>query len=194
MKKTAYAGYFKMGKKSNIIIWKKSQLKIQQTAFMLMAIFIFFVLAGIFFISVSMQGTRQEVTRLEREKAIATAASIVDSAEFTCGTGSLCLDADKLLLLSADAGMQDFGELWHVAAIKVRKVSPLSEQESAEDIECTKMNYPDCNIFSVYSNEDVSKAGAVSSFAALCRKENNCNYAYDKCGIGQINIAYRLAE
>ena len=182
---------------SNIIkIKKKSQLKIQQMAFMIMAVFIFFVLAGIFFVSVSMQGVKRDATRLEREKAITTVANLVDTAEFTCGK-SLCLDADKLIVLSS--GMQEvFGDLWHVAEIKVRRLYPLlSDQISAqniEDVECTGLTYPECNVFNIYKNENVKTAGAVSSFVALCRKENKEGFVYDKCELAQINIAYRVVE
>src|SRR3989344_5361251 len=139
MIKTAYAGYFKMSNNTiKTIKGKKSQLKIQQMAFMIVAVFIFFVLAGIFFVSVSMQGVKRDATRLEREKAITTVANLVDTAEFTCGK-SLCLDADKLIVLSSD--MQDvFGSLWPVAEIKVRKLYPLI---STQDVECTRLTYPE---------------------------------------------------
>ena len=168
---------------------RKSQLKIQQMAFMIMAVFIFFILAGIFFVSVSVQGMKRDVTRLEREKAITTVANLVDTAEFTCGK-SLCLDADKLIALSS--GMQEvFGDLWPVAEIKVRRLYPLV---STQDVECTRLTYPECNVFDVYKNDEVKTAGAVSSFVALCRKENKEGFVYDKCELGQINIAYRAVE
>lgn len=171
---------------------KRSQLKIQQMAFMIMAVFIFFILAGIFFVSVSLQGMNRDVTRLEREKAITTAANLVDTAEFTCGK-SLCLDADKLIVLSS--GMKDvFGNLWPVAEIKVRRLYPLASMQSIEDVECTRLTYPECNVFNVYKNNEVKTAGAVSSFVALCRKENKEGFAYDKCELGQINVAYRAVE
>ena len=193
MIKTAYAGYFKMSNNTiKTIKGKKSQLKIQQMAFMIVAVFIFFVLAGIFFVSVSMQGIKRDVTSLEREKAITTVANLVDTAEFTCGK-SLCLDADKLIVLSS--GMQDvFGSLWPVAEIKVRKLYPLISAQDSEDVECTGLTYPECNVFNVYKNDEVKTAGAVSSFVALCRKDNKEGFAYDKCELAQINIAYRMAE
>ncbi|MBI2047379.1 hypothetical protein HYT26_04440 [Candidatus Pacearchaeota archaeon] len=181
-----------MAKTKNIKAGKAAQLKIQQMAFMIMAVFIFFILAGIFFVSVSVQGMKRDVTRLEREKAIATVANLVDTAEFTCGK-SLCLDADKLIVLSS--GMKDvFEGLWPVAGIKVRKLHPLISMQNIEDVECTRLTYPECNVFDVYKNDEVKTAGAVSSFVALCRKENKEGFVYDKCELGQINIAYRAVE
>ena len=72
---------------------KKGQMKIQQMAFMIVAVFIFFILAGIFLLRISFAGLYEDVDRLEREQAIKSLEVIADMQELNCGSSEyFCLD------------------------------------------------------------------------------------------------------
>ena len=82
------------GKKVN---WgKKAQLKIQEMSFMLIAVFLFFVLVGLFVVSLLYSGISKNNTNIEEQKAYAVITNLAGSAEFSCGKPN-CVDADKLL-------------------------------------------------------------------------------------------------
>ena len=51
---------------------KRAQMKIQQTAFMLLAVTLFFVLVGILILSFKFSGIKQSATELEEKSAIST--------------------------------------------------------------------------------------------------------------------------
>jgi len=164
---------------------KKGQLKIQQMAFMLIAITLFFVLVGLFVLSWSMGGLKNKATALESEKAMQLLSKIANSPEFSCGEafsyGKIsCVDEDKVMVLK---GIKDYGELWGVASIQVRKIYPEGEKE------CTLKNYPDCNIIEIYSKGQSSNV-IQSNFVSLCRKENKDGVKYDKCELAIILVSY----
>ena len=88
-----------------MIVDKKAQLKIQQMAFVLLAITLFFVLAGMFALVFLLSGLRGGATALEEKNALLLVTKLANSPEFSCGDayGSdklNCVDADKVMVLS----------------------------------------------------------------------------------------------
>ena len=84
---------------------KKAQLKIQQMAFMLMALTLFFVLIGLFFIVTKLSGLKESVTNLEKENAQKLIMKLASSPEFSCENafrfGEIdCVDFDKVMVLN----------------------------------------------------------------------------------------------
>ena len=86
----------------------KAQMKIQQMAFMLMAIVLFFILAGLFWLAVYSTNLRKEATMLEQEKAVILASMLGESAEFSCGGESYCIDTDKMMVLKDRQAYKNF--------------------------------------------------------------------------------------
>ena len=84
--------------RNNIASCKRSQLKIQQMAFMLMAVFIFFILVGMFYLVFQSRNIKEQAQVAERNKAIEMANMLVNSAEFTCG--DYCVDGDRAMVLA----------------------------------------------------------------------------------------------
>ncbi len=163
---------------------KKGQLKIQQMSFMIIAVFFFFVLVGLFFVSYYAKSIRSGAARLEEEQAIASLQTLMDMPELNYyGTGYeiLSLDEDKLLVMSA----QDYGELWPVVSIGVYKVYPAFE----EKIKCPAQN---CNYYEVYNSEQ-GDIRTYSSFVSICKKER-MGYVYDRCEIGKLVVGVRDVE
>lgn len=154
---------------------KKAQLKVQEMAFMLMAVVIFFIIAGLFFIVIKYREMYKTAGLFEREKVISTVAKLADTSEFSCGR-PFCIDTDKLIIMQDRQGYSGF---WPVASLSVRKVFPKQEEK-----ECTRSNYPDCNLFKIYDGGGDTET--VSTYVSLCRKEQINGYWYEKCELGKI--------
>ena len=165
---------------------KKAQLKIQQMAFMLMALTLFFVLIGLFFIVTKLSGLKESVTNLEKENAQKLIMKLASSPEFSCENafrfGEIdCVDFDKVIVLIES--ISNYNKFWGVADIEITKIYPEKTGE------CTYMTYPHCKTLKIYS-ENVDKKPAVSNFVALCRKEVINEEVMEICEVGKINIMY----
>ena len=164
----------------------RAQLKIQQMAFMLMAVTLFFVLAGMFMLAIMFSGVKKQATALEEENALSLVTKIANSPEFSCGCSFgnkeklNCIDADKVMMLKERIGKYD--DFWGDLSIEIRKVYP----ENSEKI-CDFDNYPDCNIIRL-SNE--ISGYDLSNFISLCRKESVNGEVEDRCELAKIMISY----
>lgn len=157
---------------------RKAQLKIQEMAFMLMAVVIFFILAGLFLVVIKYREMYQVAGVFEKEKALSTISKITDTAEFSCGKPS-CVDTDKLVIMQE---RESYSGFWQVDSLSVRKVFSKQERE----IVCNKNNYPDCNLFKIYDKQ-VESEERISTYVSLCRKEQTDEgYWYEKCEMGMI--------
>jgi len=95
--------------------YKRSQMKIQQMAFMLMALTLFFVLIGLIFMAVQLSGVRESATNLEKENAEKLIMKIANSPEFSCGesfgTAKIdCVDFDKIIVFRDM--VSDYSKFW----------------------------------------------------------------------------------
>ena len=163
-------------------VGKKAQLKIQEMAFMILAVFLFFILVGIFVLSIVYSGIYEEANRIKEDRTLSAVVSLADSPELACiSAKSNCIDGDKLITLIDNNRYEDF---WPFSSLRVIKASGFGIDE--EDlIECSFTNYPNCDIFNVYDKK-VSNERAIASFVALCRKEYENGYTYDTCEIAKI--------
>jgi len=161
---------------------KKAQLKIQEMAFMLMAVVLFFVLVGIFVVSIVYINLYDQANIIAEEKTLSALINLADSPEFNCvTTKSNCVDADKLISILDEESYKDF---WTFSSLKVIRFKAFDKSEE-EMAECTFANYPDCDIFVVYDNQ-VKNEKVISSYIALCRKEYENYNTYDKCEIARL--------
>ena len=166
---------------------KKAQMKIQQMAFMLMAVFVFFALVAMFVIVFKFSGLKESASVLEEKNAVLLVSKLANSPEFTCGdsfgSGKVnCVDADKIMILKEHMG--DYSGFWGVSNIEIRKTYP----EATNEIICTRANYPRCNLIQIVS-EETSGTG-VSNFISLCRKDSLEDSSYDKCEIARLIVSY----
>jgi hypothetical protein len=169
------------------MVMKKAQMKIQQMAFMLMAITIFFVLVGLFVLVIYMSGLKKTATELEEENAMLLATKLANSPEFSCGnafggTRINCVDFDKVMMLKQS--INDYSDFWGVSNIEIRKIYPSIQK----DILCISSTYPDCNVLRMYSDEVIGFES--SNFISLCRKISYEGYPYDKCELAKIMVSY----
>jgi hypothetical protein len=160
---------------------KKSQLKIQQTAFMLIFLTIFFSMLGILFASFWFSSLKQNVNILNENKAIILSQYLYQSTEFACSdSSSYCIDSDKLLFFNKTK----YQSLFPVTYIKISKVTLQEEQK------CTLGNYPECNLFEFEFKE--SDKTCHSSFVALCRQESNEQGPYKHCDLARFCVGYNI--
>ena len=155
---------------------KKAQHKIQQTAFMLVGLFIFMILAGMFFLWIYLSDIRSKAGVLEENQAIIAAQFISKTPEFGCGDN--CIDTDQIMLLRNRTFYKEF---WNFESLEVKRVYPIGTGK-----ECTLARYPDCDAYKVYDTGKGTKK--LSSFVALCRKENYKGSVMKRCELGKLVI------
>ena len=181
------AGFIKIKMKTRFKIRfsdKRAQLQIQQMLFMLLAVFFFFILAGLFIFSFLYSNLYKEATRAAEEKTYSSITNLADSPEFSCG-GINCVDADKLMaLIKYNSERQTYNDFWQFSSLAVVKSSGFNKKWN-ELIECNSANYPNCEKFVVY-DKNTTNERVISSYVALCRKEIEETYTYDKCEIAKL--------
>jgi len=167
---------------------KKGQFKIQQMAFMLLAVFLFFILVSLFWMAIQSRNLHKRAVELEQSKVLLMVQFLSSTSEFSCSRemGPYCIDSDKLIVLKNKSVYKNF---WPVSFIRIRKVYPRMEK----DVVCNEANYPNCNIFDIYSGGGEGGGGGSGegSFVALCRYEKVEGYSTRICDLGKMIIGYK---
>ncbi|MBI3622829.1 hypothetical protein HY212_01975 [Candidatus Pacearchaeota archaeon] len=168
---------------------KRSQMKIQQTTFMLLAVTLFFALVGLAFVSFKFSGLKNEATDLKEKNAQLLVAKLASSPEFSCGNSFGndkidCIDANKVMALKQEENK--YSSFWGVSNIEIIKIYP----KINGNVECTSANFPNCNIIKIHP-------GGVSgtyeyNFVTLCRKETSHGNFYDKCELAKLLVSYNV--
>lgn len=164
---------------------KRGQVQMQQTAFLLIALTILFVLVGLFVLSFSLSGLKESKANLEEENALLLVSKLANSPELSCEESfgkrmSSCVDFDKAFALKKYS--KDYSKFWGINNIEILRI-----QENIS-IECTEKNYPDCGILRVFVGN--STGTDKSNFITLCRKENFHGTSYDKCEVAKLVVRY----
>ena len=159
---------------------KNGQMQIQQMAFMILAVFLFFILAGLFLLGVQFKDLRTDVVQLETEQAISSLKVIADMPELNYDSHeSMSLDEDKLNILSGNLSSY-YSEFWPVASVKVYKLYPKFD----ELVKCPAL---DCNYFEIHDNKQ-ENVRTYSTYVSICKKIRETGYVYDKCEIGKLAV------
>jgi len=165
---------------------KKAQIKIQEMSFVLIAVALFFILVGLFIVSIVQSNLYRKASDFAQEKAIASVKNFAYSPEFNYNEQN-CIDADKLIgFVKKESQDHNYEKFWDFTSIKVIKESGFNKSEG-EMIECNAGNYPDCDIFILYDKTPLNEV-SVSSYIALCKKEKENSYIYEKCGLAKFVI------
>jgi len=165
---------------------KKGQLKIQQMAFMLMAVTLFFVMVGMFILIFRFSKLKESATLIEERNALLLVTKLANSPEFSCGEsfGSNrinCVDADKVMKLKDN--IATYSEFWGVAEIQIRKIYP-----NNGDVKCTEGTYKNCGIIEIFS-KNVNSLPPASNFVSLCKKDSYNDEVYDKCELAILMVS-----
>lgn len=167
-------------------IKKSGQFKIQQMAFMILAVFLFFIIVGLFFMRIQFGDINKSFAELQREAALSSLSTISNMPELRYSSNEeFTLDEDKLKIMSTNFSL-DYGELWPVASVKVHKVFPRFDKE----IKCPAL---DCNYYEVYDSgqKDIQEE---STFVSICKRVKEGTYTYDRCELGKLSVGVKYAS
>lgn len=154
------------------------QMKIMQMSFMIIGVFLFFVLAGLFFLNISLKDVRGDASNLAREQAISSLSIIAAMPELNYDArASMTVDEDKLRVMSGGFG-DKYAEFWPIASLEVYKVYP----SFSSVVECPA---PDCNYYEVYDSGQTN-VEKFSSYVSICERVSEFGSTYDRCEIGKI--------
>lgn len=163
--------------------YSKGQMKIQEMAFMLVALAIFFSLVAIIYFSISGANLRITAQNLQEEEAKEMVRKLAGSSELAFTSSSdcnSCVDFDKALILK-EIYLESYSGLWNFDYLMIEKISPDNSGE-----ECTRFNYPDCGKITLIGKTE--NFGATSqAFVALARwDESTQRYKYE---FGRIHVS-----
>ncbi len=164
----------------------KGQMKIMQMMFMILGVFFFFVLVGLFFLAVTLKDIRGGAEELSRQQAISSIGIIAGMSELSYGDGnSMSVDDDKLRVLVGGLG-DEYGEFWPIASLEVYKVYPAFESV----VECPGT---DCNHYDIYDSgqRNVEK---FSSYVSICKRVREFGTPFDRCSIGKMVVGMKILE
>lgn len=149
---------------------------------MLVAVVLFFILTGLFVISLVYKNMYEQANKIAEERTLSALTNLADSPEFSCSISkSNCIDSDKIVSL---IGNKDYENFWSFSSLRVIKSSAFNKLDE-QMIECNFATYPDCERFTIYDKK-VKNERVLSSFVAICRKEFENGYTYDKCEIAKL--------
>ena len=162
---------------------RKGQMKIQEMAFVLLAIIIFFAMVSLVYLSIRLSSLREDVGAQREQAARELVRKLSDIPEFSWSDCSGCVDADKVLALKE---RPSYKGLWDIDYLMVEKIYPNSTRR-----ECNRANYPDCTTITIVNNTKTIGT-PVSAFVALCRFESSGSYT--KCELGKIYASAKAIE
>ena len=155
----------------------RGQMKIQQMAFVLVAIMIFFAMVSLFYFAIRISTLEKSALTLREEEAKETIRKIASSPEFSWSRNCKgCIDVDKVMALKNSSSYVGF---WQVDYLAVEKIYPESEGE------CDLTNYPDCKTITIVERPNYGIPS--EAFVSLCRWEGQ--RGYHKCELGRIYVA-----
>ncbi len=162
-----HAGFFKQ---------LKAQIKIQQMAFVLVALIIFIAIASLFYLSISFSNLKKKASYLNDEEAIESVRKLHSTPEFalTSQECSNCIDLDKVFLLKNRRSYQGF---WNFDFLMVEKISPIKNEE------CSDGNYPNCKTITIIESQKIGTPSI--AYVSLCHWSNEKG-GYLKCELGRI--------
>jgi len=148
--------------------YSKAQIKIQEMAFVLVAFVVFFVIAGLFYLSLRMSGVRGDVQAQSESDAQELIRTLAETPELrwssTASDCEGCIDMDKAILLKDDK-LKIFSELWNVDRLSLEIIYP------EKNGECSSVNYPECGEITLLNKSTSYKL--YGSFVSLCRLDSS---------------------
>lgn len=154
---------------------KRAQIKIQQMAFVLVALVIFLAIVSLFYFSISLSNLRKSASSLQDQEAGELVRKLTSTPEFTLTSRdcSHCIDMDKVFLLKQRKVYDGF---WNLDFLQIEKIS-------LDNKECDNTNYPKCGTITLIDKEQIGSPKR--AFVSLCywAKEKG---GYLKCELGRI--------
>ena len=164
---------------------KRGQIKIQQMAFVLVAIMIFLSFGAMFYFSLSVSKLKGDDEDLREKEVKETVRRLAGSPEFSWTVYDCpnCIDLDKVMVLK---DLESYNGFWkRIPLLKVERVYPRYGNG-----ECTRDKYPECDkITIIETGENVI---AYSSFVSLCRYDNLIDS--ERCELGKLIMGFETIQ
>jgi len=159
-------------------------MKIQEMAFVLVAIMIFFAIVGIFYIKIGFNGFSGDIQQQRAEAAMELVRKIASTPEFGfTKNGEMicdsCIDTDKVMALK---NMSAYKGFWNIDFFRLDYVYP-----QKKNIECSYGTYPNCSTITL--SNAVNHETPATAYVSLCRNEYANNQLYTKCELGKVEIS-----
>jgi len=152
---------------------KKAQIKIQEMAFVLLALVFLFILAFLFFTRLNLSNIEKRTAELREERALSVLGKISAMPELRCSaslgkaTETLCLDKSKIEIFS-EKFTDEYENIWRgLSSVKILEVFPNEEE-----------------YIIYYKNEGNL---SYSNFVSLCQEGGERNEY--RCSIGMILVS-----
>lgn len=160
----------KIGKKEKNKIRKKGQLKIQEMAFVLVAVIFLFGILLLFFARFQATSLQKQATELRSLRTATMLRTIASMPELSCPGEANCIDVDKLIVFNNSATIRNnYSELWgssNIVKITVEEIYPKPSRAIK---------------YTVYEKTTQQNIVTYSTFISLC------SFAQDKtCKIAKI--------
>lgn len=167
------------------MVTKKADMRIQQMAFMIIFVFIFFSLVGMFFLRIQLSTLKSTKSSLDMDLTISSIETIMNMPELNCGnTSFLCIDEDKVFALSSMSGA--YSGLWPISSLEIRKIYPKSDAE----ITCPAAN---CTTYKIYDSMQ-SSSQKYGTFVSLCKKVKRDGIVQDDCTIAKLEVGVKIKD
>ena len=132
-------------------------------AFMILAIFFFFALVGLFFIGWQFSNLKSDFSLLEKEKALSALKVIADSTELNCEQSEdWCIDRDKLIAFSENSYLYE--GFWSAASIEVLMVYPVGNSRKAVFTNSSSLDSSNVDSSKVQYSSGRSAGGAPTDY------------------------------
>ena len=171
------------------MVAKSAQYKIQQMAFMILAIFFFFILVGLFFIGWQVVNIQQSHARLQEEKALSALKVIADSSEFNCDANQdWCIDKDKLTAFTHYADL--YSDFWSVASIELLIVYPPRIEKDSTNYEPILCPDVGCDYYKLYDSGQRNRR-IYSAYVSVCE---DIDRSHTICELGKLMLGVVVHE
>ena len=165
---------------------KIGQMKIQQMAFMIMAVFLFFILVGLFFIGIQFKDVRGTAAQLQKDQAISSLRVIADMPELNYDSSeTMTVDEDKLEVMSSNFSGA-YNVFWPVASVGVYKIYPAFDSVK----KCPGLG---CNFYDIYDSGQ-SNVKTYSTYVSICKRVREEGSAFDRCEVGKLVVGVKINE
>lgn len=151
---------------------KKAQLKIQQMAFVLVALMIFFGLIAVIYFSIWSSSIQKSSKQRQGEEASQIALAMAGTPEFAFTSSSdcsSCIDFEKLVAVSQN---EKYKNLWNLDYLEIEIVYP---KPSEPDKECkTAADLTKCGKITIIPKPE-NFGSAPHTFVSLVRRAKDTN-------------------
>ncbi len=154
----------------------KGQIKVQETAFMLLALVMLFALLFMFYMNFQMKQLYSEANKLKEEQAISMLQKLSAMPEFASTAEQGGIDYDKLLALRNVSG---YDALWSgIRAIEVVSIFPQNESRA----------------ITVYKSKAYGSTLSYSTYIPLCVTRYTNGYIWHDCKLARLVVSIEEAR